>query len=519
MYQVGYFLTRNSTMFPDRVAVIHDGRKITYKELNVAANRLANHFLEMGMCKGDRVGFLLSNSIEIVILWYATPKIGVAAMPINLRLLPDEVSHIINDAQCRALVYSEKYLDLAITSLGECPCVQYLLYKGDGSSGLPGTDIVPLILDGDSSEPAVDVSGDDESVILYTSGTTGRSKGVMHTQQMVREYSYMMALETDPPNKPATVLVQSPMFHLGGMQHIWRMAILGGTLVLVNKIIPEEIFDCIQKYAVTEFYLLPPILIKRLYDYPDWRKYDLSSLKTVMCTGGKCSMDISEMIFELFPNAKIRLSYGSTEVFGPTTAFVTRQELESRPELATTVGKLNNQVEMRLVDRQMHDVPDGTPGEALVRSPMLFKGYLNLPELNKKAFEEDGWFHTEDVLYRTEDGYYFVVDRIKDMIKTGGENVFAQEVESIIRDFDDVFDCAVIGIPDPEMGEGVAAAIVTYDGKRLDGKAFLDECRRKMPSYRKPRYWTFMKELPTNSIGKIQKSILREHPEWFERIE
>lgn len=122
-------------------------------------------------------------------------------------------------------------------------------------------------------------------------------------------------------------------------------------------------------------------------------------------------------------------------------------------------------------------------------------------------------------MYRTEDGYYFVVDRIKDMIKTGGENVFAQEVESIIRDFDDVFDCAVIGIPDPEMGEGVAAAIVTYDGKRLDGKAFLDECRRKMPSYRKPRYWTFMKELPTNSIGKIQKSILREHPEWFERIE
>ena len=299
MYQVGYFLTRNSTMFPDHVAVIHDGRTITYRELNVAANRLANHFLEMGIRKGDRVGFLLSNSIEIVILWYATQKIGVAAMPINLRLLPDEVSHIINDAQCRVLVYSEKYRDLAITSLGECHCVQYLLYKGDGSSGLPGTDIVPLILDGDSSEPAVDVSGDDESVILYTSGTTGRSKGVMHTQQMVREYSYMMALETDPPNKPATVLVQSPMFHLGGMQHIWRMAILGGTLVLVNKIIPEEIFDCIQKYAVTEFYLLPPILIKRLYDYPDWRKYDLSSLKTVMCTGGKCSMDISEMIFEL----------------------------------------------------------------------------------------------------------------------------------------------------------------------------------------------------------------------------
>lgn len=518
MYQVGYFLTRNSTMFPDRVAVIHDGRQVTYRELNEASNRLANHFLDMGIGKGDRVGLLLSNSIETVIIWYATQKIGAAAMPINLRLLSDEVSHIISDAQCKALIYAEKYAELAANSLKNIYCVQHLLYKSDGTSKLPGADISPLIMHGDTSEPNVDISGDDESVILYTSGTTGKSKGVMHTQQMVREYSYMMALETDPPNKRATVLVQSPMFHLGGMQHIWRMAILGGTLVLVNKIIPEEIFDCIQKYSVTEFYLLPPILIRRLHDYPGWRKYDLSSIRTVMCTGGKCSMDISEMIFELFPNAKIRLSYGSTEVFGPTTAFLTREQIKARPELATTVGKLNNQVELRIVDKSMHDVPDGTPGEALVRSPMLFRGYFNLPDINSRVFEKDGWYHTGDVLYRTEDGYYFVVDRIKDMIKTGGENVFAQEVESILRDFDNIFDCAVIGIPDPEMGEGVAVAIVTYDGNRLDGKAFLDECRKKMPSYRKPRYWTFMKELPVNSIGKIQKSVLREHPEWFERI-
>lgn len=519
MYQVGYFLTRNATMFPDKLAVVYNDEKLTYKELNTAANRLANHFLRIGITKGDRIGFLIPNSIEIVVLWHATQKMGATAVPINLRLLSDEVAHILNDTQCKALVYSDKYADLAEEALRTSPSVQYLFYKHDGKGRDIGVDLSELLTQGDDSEPAVDIRSEDESVIMYTSGTTGRSKGVMHTHQMVKEYSYMMALETDPPNKPASVLVQSPMFHLGGMQHIWRMAALCGTIIIVNKIIPEQIFWNIQEHQISEFYLLPPILIKRLYDWSDWKNYDRSSIKSVMCTGGKCSQDIANMIFEIFPESKIRLSYGSTEIFGPTTTYVTKEMIQVRPELATTVGTLNNFVELRLVDENMNDVPDGTPGEAIVRSSMVFRGYLNLPEKNEKIFEKEGWFHTEDMLYRTPDGYYFIVDRIKDMIKSGGENVYAQEVETILCNFPDIFACAVIGLPDPEMGEGVAAAIVTHDGKPLDAEKFLDECRKKMPSYRKPRYWTFMNELPTNSIGKIQKSILREHPEWFEKIQ
>lgn len=519
MYQVAYFLTRNATMFPHKPAVIYNDKILTYKELNCASNRLANHFRSLGIKKGDRVGMLVRNSLEIVILWYATQKIGATALPINLRLLTDEVTHILNDSRCVALVYSSMFSKLALESAASCPSLKQLIYKRIDDNECIGIDLDALLSEGDDSEPVVDICGEDESVILYTSGTTGKSKGVMHTQQMVREYSYMMALETDPPNKPASVLVQSPVFHLGGMQHIWRMAAVCGTLVMVNKFHPEEILRTLQQYKISELYLLPPILIKRLYDYPDWKNYDLSSVKAVMCTGGKCSRDISDMIFEMFPYSKIRLSYGSTEIFGPTTAYITKEMIQDRPELATTIGKLNNQVELRLVDDKMNDVPDGTPGEALIRSPMLFRGYLNLPERNKIAFEKDGWFHTEDVLYRTNDGYYFIVDRIKDMIKTGGENVYAQEVESSLRDMDDIFDCAVIGIPDPEMGEGVAAAIVTHDGKPLDPKKFLAECRQKMAGYRKPRYWCFMEELPANSIGKIQKSILRDHPEWFVRIE
>lgn len=518
MYQVAYFLTRNASMFPNKCAVAYKGQALTYLELNQAANRAANGLMALGLKKGDRIALMVRNSLEFVILWYASQKAGIVPLPINLRLLSDEIAHIINDSESKALIYFSSFSKLALASVSCCPRVTHLIYKKDDDSPCEGTDLKSLLEWPDDSEPQVDIKGEDESVILYTSGTTGRSKGVMHTQQMVREYSYMKALESDPPNTPSSVLVQSPIFHLGGMQHIWRMAALSGTLVMVNKFLPEEILGAIEQYHVNELYVLPPILIKRLYDFPRWKEYDLSSVRCVMCTGGKCSQDIANMIFELFPGSKIRLSYGSTEIFGPTTAYISEDIMRTRPELATTIGTLNNQVELRLVDENMNDVPDGTPGEALVRSPMIFRGYLNMPEKSTELFEKDGYFHTGDVLRRTSDGYYFMMDRIKDMIKTGGENVFAQEVESILRDFDGIFDCAVIGIPDPEMGEAVAAAIVTNDGGRLDPIQFVNKCKEKMPGYRKPRYWCFMKELPTNSVGKIQKQTLREHPEWFEKI-
>lgn len=523
MYQVGYFLTRNATMLPDKLAVAHKDGELTYSQLNERANRLANSLLELGIGKGDRVAVFMPNSLEIVILWYATQKIGATFVPVNLRLLTDEVAHILQDAECTVAVYSKKFENLVSDAVLKCSSkveslkIRYLICK-DTEESDNGIALDRLIQQGDPSEPVVDVNSEDESTIIYTSGTTGKSKGVMHTQQMVKEYSYMMALESLNPNKASTTLVHNPMFHLGGLQHIWRTAALCGTLVLLNKIVPEDVFHAIEKYKVTEYYLLPPILIKRLHDHPKWREYDLSSVECVMCTGGKCSRDIAEMIFEMFPQSQIRLSYGSSETFGPLTTYVTKEQIRERPELATTIGKINNQVEMRIVDEKGNDVPDGTPGEALVRSPMLFKGYLNLPEKNKAVFDSAGWFHTEDVLYRTADGYYFIVDRIKDMIKTGGENVYAQKVESILRDFDGIFDCAIIGIPDPEMEEGVAVAIVTHDGNTLDAEKFISECKLKMTGYERPRYWCFLDELPKNSVGKIQKSVLREHPEWFERI-
>lgn len=517
MFQVGYFLTRNAGMFPDRLAVVHGDRELTYGQLNKAANRLANNLSSMGLRKGERVAFMLPNSVEIVILWHATQKLGLTALPVNSRVNADEVAYILNDTQATAFIYSDRYEEKAADAVQRSPSLKYIILKNEAPSQ-DEADLDHLIDLGSEQEPDVPVKGEDESVIMYTSGTTGRPKGVMHTHSMVREYSYMMTIENDQSSRPDVTLVQSPMFHLGGMQHVWRMAAACGTIVMVNRIIPEEIFGDIEKYRVTQLYILPPILFKRLYGASGWRDRDLSSVRCVMCTGGKCSEDISDMIFEMFPGALIRLSYGSTEIFGPTLSFVTQDMIARRPELATTLGTINTQYELRLVDKDLRDVPDGEPGEALVRSPMVFRGYLNLPELNARAFEPGHWFHTEDILRRSPDGYYFMVDRKKDMIKTGGENVYAQEVEGALKDFPEVYDCAVIGLPDPEFGEAVAAAIVVCEGARLEPLDFLQRCRGCMPSYKKPRYWALLDSLPVNSVGKIQKSVLREHPEWFSRI-
>ena len=227
-------------------------------------------------------------------------------------------------------------------------------------------------------------------------------------------------------------------------------------------------------------------------------------------TGGKCSMDYVHKIFTMFPNCKLRPSYGSTEVCASCSAVLSREEVERRPELCKTVGRINANCEMKLVDNDGKEVPVGEVGEGLVRSPAVFRGYIKNEELNARVLR-DGWFHTEDLLRRDEEGFYYLVDRKKDMIKTGGENVYAQEVEDVLRNHPSIFDCALIGVDDDRFGEAVAAAIVLNPGCTLSDEELIAYCRANLPSYKKPRYVAFVDELPHNVTGKIQKSVLREN--------
>lgn len=222
-------------------------------------------------------------------------------------------------------------------------------------------------------------------------------------------------------------------------------------------------------------------------------------------------MDYVHKIFTMFPNGKLRPSYGSTEICASCSAVLSREEFERRPELCKTVGRINANCEMKLVDADGNEVPVGEVGEGLVRSPAVFRGYIKNDELNARVLEPDGWFHTEDLLRRDEEGFYYLVDRKKDMIKTGGENVYAQEVEDVLRNHPSIFDCALIGVEDARFGEAVAAAIVLNPGASLTDEELISYCRANLPSYKKPRYVAYVDELPHNVTGKIQKSVLREN--------
>lgn len=509
MYQFDNFLIRNAQMYPDRIAFVYKEKHYTWSELNRAVNRLANAFAGIGIKKGDRVAYMFANCAEVVLVFLATQKLGATALPINTHFLSGEISRIMDVVDCKAAVYEQRFSDTIGAAAQAYGKLEHLIVLGEPKAN--ELSLAELIANPDASEAQVDLSADDESVIILTSGTTGTSKAVLRTQSMMREYGLMLAIENDNSHKPEVALTHCPFFHTACLSILVKMLALCGTFVLVDKVDADFIFSQIEKYRVTMMLMVPPLLYMRLYDSELWQKYDTSTLREAQFTGGKCSMDYVHKIFTMFPNAKLRPSYGSTEVCASCSAVIPKEEFERRPELCKTVGRINANCEMKLVDSEGNEVPVGEVGEGLVRSPAVFRGYIKNPELNAKVIEPDGWFHTEDLLRRDEEGFYYLVDRKKDMIKTGGENVYAQEVEDVLRNHPAIFDCALIGVEDERFGEAVAAAIVLNPGCTLSDEELTAYCRANLPSYKKPRYVAYVDELPHNVTGKIQKSVLREN--------
>lgn len=507
MFQFGQFLLRNARVHPERLAFVCAGQELTWQELNRKVNQLANSLTAMGIKKGDRVGYMFRNCVETVLIFLATQKIGATATAINVRFLADEIARIMDVVDCKVMVFDTEYADTIHEAARRYGKLQYLIASGTVGEG--EYDLAKLIAEGSETEAQIPLSEDDESIIIFTSGTTGTSKAALRTQGMMREYALMLAIENDNCHRPEVALTSSPFFHTASLSILVKMLVLCGTYILVGRTEPELILPAVEKYGVTMILMVPPMLYIRLYKSMLWKKYDTSSLREAQFTGGKCSLDYVDKICTMFPNAKIRPSYGSTETCAPCSAVLSREQIHADPNLCKTVGRLNMNCELRLVDDDGNDVPDGVAGEALARSPMVFKGYIKNEELNKRVLV-DGWFHTEDMMMRDSNGFYYLVDRKKDMIKTGGENVYAQEVEDVLREHPSIFDCAVIGVEDRIFEEAVAAAIILEAGATLSDEELIRYCKERLPSYKKPRYVAFVEELPHNITGKIQKSVLRE---------
>jgi long-chain acyl-CoA synthetase len=506
---VGYLLVLNANRYPEKTALVHRRQRLTYRELNQQVNRLAHHLMKLGVEKGDRVGFMFYNSSQFVEIFFATQKIGALAVPMSFRLVPREVKWILDNARCKAFAYSQASAGQVDQVKKEFSTVEHLIYSGPQ---VPAGEhhFESLIQEGAVEEPGVEVGFEDRARIQFTGGTTGLPKGAVHTHRS-SIFNCISGLIRQQMSDPSEVqLNQVPLFHSSGLQLMLMSMTIGGTFVIVETFDPLEILRLIDQERATFLMLIPPATYLRLIDVPNLNDFDTSSVQKLLTAAGSLSQTTALKIYDTFPNAVILYGYGLTES-GPAGAlhWITRSMVERDPEIIKSLGPEMPFMEVRVVDDQGEDLPPGEVGEAIFRGPMIMEEYFEQPELTAQTIR-DGWIYSGDLIKKDAEGHIYFIDRKKDMIKSGAENVYAPEVERVILSHPAVENCAVIGVPDPKLQEAVMAVVKVREGFLVTEDDIIDHCKKDLASYKKPRRVAFVDGFPLDSVGKVQKFKLRE---------
>jgi len=484
-------LRRSAAKFPDRLAVTFEGRSHTYGELDIAVTRAARRLIALGLNKGDRVAAYGVNSDAYVVAFLACARAGLVHVPINYALVGDELRYLLDQSGSR-VVLVDPALTATLDSVRGDLTIEHVISLPD----VLGTDG-----DGSELEPAADST--DLAQLLYTSGTTSKPKGAMMSHgALVAEYvSCVIALGFTQDDDPLLVM---PMYHSAGM-HVFMLPYLsvGATVRLMRRPDVPEILRRIEEEKIKSLFLAPTVWVP-LANHPDLATRDLSSLKKAQYGSSIMPVTVLTRLRERYPDIEFYNCFGQSEI-GPLATVLQPEEHEARP---ASCGRAVFFVETRVVDADGNDVPDGEPGEILYRSPQLCDGYWDKPEATADAFS-DGWFHSGDLVTRDAEGFITVVDRIKDVINTGGILVASREVEDAIYTHPAVAEVAVIGTPDDRWIEAVTAVVVLKDGSELSSQVLIDHVKGRIAPFKVPKTVTFVDELPRNQSGKLLKRELR----------
>lgn len=496
-------LRNTVTFYSDRVAVASAEVRRTYGELHERTSRLANALEGLGIRGGDRIAILSETRPEYVEVYYAASKLGVCVVPLNLRLTTDEWAFALKDSEARTLIYTERFSELVPGITGEAERLEHRIVVGEaGGTGLAYEE---LLRDAPPEDREREVRPESIHNFLYTSGTTGRPKGAMISERAAvaraMRIAYWFGLR-----KEDAFLCWLPLFHCGGDESLYATVLTGGKFITVPSAQPELMYPLMERERGTWTLLLPGIFQSFLH-YPQRDDHDLSAFR--FC-GGYANLLSADEIVEFTKTFDVPYldAYGQTE----TSYLVAWGEIPPG-EQPTYRRRVPPMMRFRLVDPDMNDVPIGTPGEILVRGPTVMSGYWHRPEANEEVFSE-GWLHTGDVFRQYEDGTIAYVDRKKYLIKTGGENVYPAEVESVIMRHQAVAECCVVGVPDPKWGEAVKAIVVLRGGSSVEKEEIVEWCRDKIAGYKKPRYVEFIEgsEVPRSETGKIIRKKLASRP-------
>lgn len=509
---VGDLLTRSARLFGHRTAVADSHEAVTYAQLNDAAEAFGRGLLESGVRRQEPVAFLLSNSWRFLASFFGCAKAGIVALPMNLVLSAEDVAWILNDSGTSTIVADSAFVPLLEAALPSVPSVKkVVLLAGEVPLTICGREV--LRWDDVATDPSpLEVMVDDRDTLhcLYTSGTTARPKGVLtsHVSVYVALMSNALQLEHRRGDEFSIFPVVLPLFHTTALDTLTLPVLLtGGTVLLPSSFVAEQFLDLVESHEATHVMLLPN-MFSAVLDSPSLATRSLSSVRMCIYAMAPMPQERISQLASIFPNAEILLGSGQTEVVPATVfQFPSHQKTKSAswgPPVVT--------VDAQIMDQSGRLLPPGETGEIVYRSPHVMAGYWNNPAANAGAFEH-GWFHSGDLGHVDEEGVVWFTDRVKDIVKTGGENVSSVEVERVLLGCPEVLEAAVVGVPDDRWGESVTGVVVPVnpdvDAEDLVAR-LLGHCRQHLAGFQVPKRIDVVPGLPKTATGKVQKAVLRD---------
>ena len=498
---------------PEKIAFMSTQSSLTYAALNSGASQAANGFLSLGLKPNDRICYLGKNTAEYYQLIIAASKANFVMCPVNWRLALRELTYIISDAQAEILFVSSEFAETALALKDAIPGLEHIFCVEENTHGL--SVYGPWRDQFSDKDPNLAHDLNDDAVQLYTSGTTGNPKGAVIPNRGLLE-SYRRRVHYPNPDWNVWTdkdisLVAMPCFHIGGTS--WGLTTIGNgaTGVIMREFDPTLVLDYIAQYKISKIFLVPAA-IQFIVNQPQVDDVDFSQLNHILYGASPIPLALLKRAIEVFDCGFVQM-YGMTETSGTIVALPPEDHDVNGNKKMSSAGKALEGVELTILDENGNALGPRETGEIATRSPMNMTRYWNLPEATQKTLSTDGWLRTGDAGYLDEDGYVFIQDRVKDMIISGGENIYPAEVENAIYDHPDITDVGVIGIPDEKWGEAVKACVVRKEGATLSEADVISWARENIAAYKCPKSVDFIDSLPRNPSGKILRKDLRA-PYW-----